>query len=430
MTRSTPPTDAADSAVRPDPLDAVLRAWPDGPSAAGARDTALAAILSRLDAPLPDASSRIDDEQLLVAPMAEERDESAPSQPPVSLDGKSTRRERRTFQDIAKLAGPPSSKAASAADEWKEDSGVVDLKVPTAEPEATKPVLGAAAVVAPISVAPSATPAAVVAAVAPSTPPAPVAPTTSTPAAAVASPMAAKQAEKKGGNVVFIGLFAAAAVAAGVFFVAKGKPEEKKPDAPVAVATAETTKPNEPAAKTEEKKPDPAAAALSPEALAAAEKAKTTSPAAGGTPTAATGGATAGTAATTAKPEEKKPEIPVGEPGSLTAAMAQAAGPIDTSKTAATAQTGPVGNVPQRPSQGAVTGAMGKVLSAARACVTDDSASKATVTFAPSGAASGVSVSGPAAGTGAESCIKSALMRANVGAFAESTYSTTVTIRH
>jgi hypothetical protein len=73
---------------------------------------------------------------------------------------------------------------------------------------------------------------------------------------------------------------------------------------------------------------------------------------------------------------------------------------------------------------------MGKVLSAARACVTDDSASKATVTFAPSGAASGVSVSGPAAGTGAESCIKSALMRANVGAFAESTYSTTVTIRH
>jgi hypothetical protein len=361
--------------------------------------------------------------------MAEERDESAPSQPPVSLDGKSSRRERRTFQDIAKLAGPPSSKAASAADEWKEDSGVVDLKVPTAEPEVTKPVLGAAAAVAPTSVPPASAPVAV-AAVAAATPPAPVAPTTSTPAAAVASPMAAKPEEKKGGNVIFIGLFAAAAVAAGVFFVAKGKPEEKKPDAPVAVATAEAVKPGEPAAKTEEKKADPGASALSPEALAAAEKAKATTPAAGGATPATTGGATTGTAATTAKPEEKKPDIPVGEPGSLTAAMAQAAGPIDTSKTAATAQTGPVGNVPQRPSQGAVTGAMGKVLSAARACVTDDSASKATVTFAPSGAASGVSVSGPAAGTGAESCIKSALMRANVGAFAESTYSTTVTIRH
>ena len=52
-------------------------------------------------------------------------------------------------------AASVAAKAAAAVDEWKEDSGVVDLKVPAAEPEVTKPVLGAAPS-APTSVPPSA----------------------------------------------------------------------------------------------------------------------------------------------------------------------------------------------------------------------------------------------------------------------------------
>ena len=102
--------------------------------------------------------------------------------------------------------------------------------------------------------------------------------------------------------------------------------------------------------------------------------------------------------------------------------------------TPAAGSTGPqfaAGTVPQKPSQGAVTGAIGAVLPGARACLgPDDAVSRATITFASAGNVQSVSVSGGAAGKPAEGCIKAALSKAKVTPFAEATYTAPITIRH
>jgi hypothetical protein len=59
----------------------------------------------------------------------------------------------------------------------------------------------------------------------------------------------------------------------------------------------------------------------------------------------------------------------------------------------------------------------------------DDPVSKATITFASSGAVQSVLVTGAAAGKPAEACIKTALGKAKVPPFAQPTYSASVTVR-
>ena len=87
------------------------------------------------------------------------------------------------------------------------------------------------------------------------------------------------------------------------------------------------------------------------------------------------------------------------------------------------------GDIPDRPAQGAVTGALGAPRAAARNCLVGQEApSRATVVFASSGKVQSVTVSGPAAGTPAGECIKTALSKTVVGAFKEPTSSITVTI--
>ncbi len=89
------------------------------------------------------------------------------------------------------------------------------------------------------------------------------------------------------------------------------------------------------------------------------------------------------------------------------------------------------GSVPQKPSQGAVTGAIGVALPGARACLgPDDPVSRASITFVSAGTVESVTVSGGAAGKPAEACIRSALSKAKVTPFAEPTFSATVTVRH
>jgi hypothetical protein len=88
------------------------------------------------------------------------------------------------------------------------------------------------------------------------------------------------------------------------------------------------------------------------------------------------------------------------------------------------------GTVPLKPSLGAIQGALGTALPAARACLgPDDPISRATVTFRSDGAVASVSVSGGAAGTPAEECIRSALMRARVAPFAQPTFTAPATVR-
>jgi hypothetical protein len=77
-----------------------------------------------------------------------------------------------------------------------------------------------------------------------------------------------------------------------------------------------------------------------------------------------------------------------------------------------------------------VQAAVGSVLGNARSCVAGDrEPSRARVVFDGSGVVSGVTVTGPAAGTPAESCIKAALSKARVAPFQKPNYSVDTTIR-
>lgn len=119
--------------------------------------------------------------------------------------------------------------------------------------------------------------------------------------------------------------------------------------------------------------------------------------------------------------------------GDLGAAMKKEVGD-EPAKTAAAATTGgnaSTGNVPQKPSQGAVTGAIGAVLPQARACLgPDDPISRASIVFSSAGSVQSVNVSGAASGKPAEACIKDALMKAKLQPFAEPAYTANITIRH
>ena len=123
---------------------------------------------------------------------------------------------------------------------------------------------------------------------------------------------------------------------------------------------------------------------------------------------------------------------PTGPAGDLGAAIKKEVGDKEQKPAAAVTDGTPsAGNVPQKPSQGAITGALGAVLGGARACVgPDDPISRATVTFASAGNVTSVTVSGGAVGKPAEGCIKAALSKAKVAPFAEASYSAPVTIRH
>lgn len=101
--------------------------------------------------------------------------------------------------------------------------------------------------------------------------------------------------------------------------------------------------------------------------------------------------------------------------------------------TAASAPATPVDNgssVPQKPSQGAIASGVGSSLTQARQCLSSDNpVSHANITFDSSGNVTNVSITGYAAGKPAEGCIKAALKRARVPAFAQPTYTTGVTVR-
>jgi hypothetical protein len=86
--------------------------------------------------------------------------------------------------------------------------------------------------------------------------------------------------------------------------------------------------------------------------------------------------------------------------------------------------------LPERPSLGAVQGAIGSVMMGARSCLAgQDQGSQAQLTFGPDGRVRSVAISGPAAGTPAESCLRSALSAARVAPFSEPTFTASLTVR-
>ncbi len=91
---------------------------------------------------------------------------------------------------------------------------------------------------------------------------------------------------------------------------------------------------------------------------------------------------------------------------------------------------GATGNLPLKPSLGAIQGAFGTTLPAARLCLgPDDPISRATVTFKSDGTVENVSLTGGAAGKPAEACIRAALMKAQVPPFSQPIFTAPATVR-
>jgi hypothetical protein len=175
---------------------------------------------------------------------------------------------------------------------------------------------------------------------------------------------------------------------------------------------------------------------VTPEALAAAEKAAPTTAeeakpslakAGGGAalPAAAPAAKGAPTPNAGAKPEavvlEDEPaRAPAPSPATATAPKLEAT-PEPPLKPA----EGSSGNVPLNPSGGAVSTALGSVRGAAQACLAGQTDPvKAVVTFASDGHVLRVSASGPSA-----TCIQAALSKAHIAPFAKESFSATTTIR-
>ncbi len=154
----------------------------------------------------------------------------------------------------------------------------------------------------------------------------------------------------------------------------------------------------------------------------------------------ATPGATA--AAPSLTVEELKPEAPSTPAPRLAATAAKPSGAAaePAPSAPAPAQEEPddprlvpasqADNVPLEPSTGAALAAVGRVMGGAKACVAGHSgASNATIIFGSSGKVQSVQISGPAAGTAAESCVRNALSGARVAPFAKPTFTVRVPIR-
>lgn len=87
-------------------------------------------------------------------------------------------------------------------------------------------------------------------------------------------------------------------------------------------------------------------------------------------------------------------------------------------------------SLPARPTIGAAQNAIGAVLGAARTCVAGQSApSRSTVVFDSSGRVREVHISGSAAGTSAETCLKRALSQARVRPFSDPSFSVRTAVR-
>jgi hypothetical protein len=248
--------------------------------------------------------------------------------------------------------------------------------------------------------------------------------------------------------MLFGGVVAIAAIAAGAFFVLRPHPTTEpivvsQPAAPLAAPVTQTgaAQPAAPAAQNAAPAVPAAGDTVDPMALPAAKQAAPPAAIAkGDAPKTAPVAATkSGTKAEAPKADETKPELVAKDlpsspatTGALGDAMKQAAGPSTDSPAPAAPGGDSIqpGSMAQKPSQGAVTGALGAVLPAARACLgPDDPVSRAQVVFGSNGSVESVNVSGAAAGKPAEACIKTALGKAKVQPFAQATYSATVTVR-
>lgn len=457
-------------------IDSLLANWPRPSRGPGDRTEKILSRISELEKK-GGAEGLVDvsDETLFGPPMAKETDTVHDS---LGQNGKSGQtasvsstvrpekcmssereRNRQSFQELAKLAGsvPPQS-GAFGTGERKEDSGVINLRaLAEAEERAAAEVKKAeearAAESARIAEAQAASVRAAELARAKkaeeeaqsflSTPPVAL---SAEAQAVVAAPAPTLRSMERPASKKPIGLFVVAgtmALAAAAGFVVWKSSQSNKGPGPVVIAAApakENPKASEPAkgegkaepaAAPQDEKAEPAQAgqnaanklaALPPGVIASQQKKEATTP------------QTAEVAKVEAElaKANKQANIPTGnmDDKALAEQMQKAVGTNGSAQMQPAAQenTGPAaGSVPTKPSQGAVQGAIGGVLGAARACLgPDDPIARATVVFQSDGSVQSVSVSG---GGGKEGCIMGALKRARVSPFANPSFTTSVTVR-
>jgi hypothetical protein len=402
-------------------LDDALATWPMPERDAMEWDEAAARVEERIEsgAVPSEISATLTDDDLFAAPLGAEKDEigspdSVPDQP-VSVSARSAR-PRRSFKDLAELAKstpPPVLVEAGVGVE----AGVAAAAAIEVEGEI------AAAAVAPVAVAavPQAAPANVV---------------------AISAVKPKPPEEKKRSAAVVAGVAAALALAATIAMYVRTshRDEASAPvaqTAPPVTATQATTKPSAVAAPHDD--------AIDPMALPLANAPTATATMTGMLPMAPPTTATVSTALASASAPPAASAAPSSDPaivasaapsasGTLEDQMRQAAGPSVSATaappTSADTSTGPSGNVPGKPSQGAVSGAIGAVMPAARACLEpEDPVSHATIVFRSDGSVKSVSIEGGVAGKPQEACVRAALMKAHVPPFAQSDFMGFATIR-
>jgi hypothetical protein len=246
------------------------------------------------------------------------------------------------------------------------------------------------------------------------------------PIAKEASPPAPQRGRSKG---VVIGAVLALVAAAGVFAVVRSQRAANAQAATVVAPPVGHSNDNRTAAAAPANAdPAPAPAGLNADDLPAVASAAPTPSArvatrgAGHAPAKAEGPAPAATL-TEAALEAATPS----GAGDLGDAMRGAVGPRDRAAANATEGAGGSNASQVRPSPGAVVGALGSVLPAARACLSaDDTVRSGLVVFKSDGTVARVEIKG---GKPEDECVRSALAKAKVAPFVDESFSTRVTVR-
>ncbi|MBK7581021.1 MAG: hypothetical protein IPI67_12510 [Myxococcales bacterium] len=375
----------------PEPFEAMLGAWPVGEREDGAWEESAKSIEGRLAA----ADSNEDSAALVAAPLPPEAGEPGFAKEPAADDAPP-----RSLADLAR------SLAAEKPKEEANDIALESLSLANSA-RASAPAIADA-------VRAEAAQMAAAAATRISAPP-PVS-VQGTPGAG-APPVDLARRRSAAGPLAMaaIGLVGLAAAAAIVV-------RAQRQAEPAAVAAATVSPAAEPAAATQ-----PAASAAGDDIVALDDLAQGNPEAVAGRPQ---GGEKLALKGAEAKPEaapkagsaEPAPEPPAAPVAKQEDKKDDEAAKM---KPAATA-----GDLPDKPSTGAVQAAIGSVMGSARACVAgQDEASRATITFGADGRVKSVGVSGKAAGTPAEACIKAALGKARVQPFARPSFSVGSAVR-
>lgn len=361
----------------PKPFEAMLASWPVAERDEGFWDDHAEKVAERLD------GAKLD-EALLAAPLPAERGEPGFAEAPRAEEAPP-----RSLAELARMSLAADAAKAEPADLARESLSVARTSAPLIA-EATR---AQAAELAASVATPSA----------PAVAPVQALPARPAPQRSAAGPLA----------MAAIGLLGLAA--AGVIVVRAQKQGES---APVAAA------PPSAAAQPTTAAPSPSAAPG--EAIV---KLDDLAPTPGATAAARPSGEKLAARGAEAKPEEP-PKPPEAKPPEAPEAVAKAEEKKDDEAAKLMKPAATAGDLPDKPSTGAVQAAIGSVMGSARACVAGhDEDSRATITFGSDGRVQSVAVSGKAAGTPAEACIKAALGKARVQPFARPSFSVGATIR-